>query len=68
MPRHWQRGPRPDGNGWRLTGRKIWTSNAPVADYCIVFAITDPERAAQRGGGISAFLVPTGSPGPKFSA
>ena len=39
---------RPDGNGWRLTGRKIWTSNAPVADYCIVFAITDPERAAQR--------------------
>jgi len=39
---------RPDGNGWRLTGRKIWTSNAPVADYCIVFAITDPERAALR--------------------
>jgi acyl-CoA dehydrogenase len=54
---------RPDGNGWRLTGRKIWTSNAPVADYCIVFAITDPERAAQRKGGISAFLVPTSSPG-----
>src|SRR6187401_17859 len=54
---------RPDGNGWRLTGRKIWTSNAPVADYCIVFAITDPERAAQRRGGISAFLVPTSSPG-----
>ena len=54
---------RPDGNGWRLTGRKIWTSNAPVADYCIVFAITDPERAAARRGGISAFLVPTISPG-----
>ena len=54
---------RPDGNGWRLTGRKIWTSNAPVANYCIVFAITDPERAAQRRGGISAFLVPTDSPG-----
>ena len=53
----------PDGNAWRLTGRKIWTSNAPVADYCIVFAITDPERAAQRRGGISAFLVPTDSPG-----
>ena len=53
----------PDGNAWRLTGRKIWTSNAPVADYCIVFAITDPERAAQRKGGISAFLVPTSSEG-----
>jgi acyl-CoA dehydrogenase len=53
----------PDGNAWRITGRKIWTSNSPVADYCIVFAITDPERAAQRKGGISAFLVPTASEG-----
>jgi len=53
----------PDGNAWRLTGRKIWTSNSPVADYCIVFAVTDPERAAARKGGISAFLVPTSSPG-----
>jgi acyl-CoA dehydrogenase len=53
----------PDGNAWRLTGRKIWTSNSPVADYCIVFAITDPGRAAARKGGISAFLVPTSSPG-----
>src|SRR5262249_1143535 len=53
----------PDGNAWRLTGRKIWTSNSPVADYCIVFAITDAERAAARNGGISAFLVPTSSPG-----
>jgi acyl-CoA dehydrogenase len=53
----------PDGNAWRITGRKIWTSNSPVADYCIVFAITDPERAAARKGGISAFLVPTSSSG-----
>ena len=53
----------PDGNAWRITGRKIWTSNSPVADYCIVFAITDPARAAARKGGISAFLVPTSSPG-----
>ena len=54
---------RPDGNGWRLNGRKLWTSNAPNADYCFVFAITDPERAEARRGGISAFLVPTDSPG-----
>ena len=53
----------PDGDGWRISGRKIWTSNAPVADYCIVFAITDPEKAAARRGGISAFLVPTDAPG-----
>lgn len=53
----------PDGNAWRITGRKIWTSNSPVADYCIVFAITDPAKASARKGGISAFLVPTASEG-----
>jgi acyl-CoA dehydrogenase len=49
--------------GWRITGRKIWTTNAPLADHCIVFAVTDTERAAQRSGGISAFLVPMRTPG-----
>jgi len=49
----------PDGDGWRITGRKIWTSNSPVADYCVVFAVTDPETR----GGISAFLVPTDTSG-----
>lgn len=53
----------PDGNGWRINGRKIWTTNAPIAEYCIIFAQTDPERAAARKGGISAFLVPTDAPG-----
>jgi acyl-CoA dehydrogenase len=52
-----------DGDGWLLNGRKIWISNAPYADYAIIFAITDEERAARRKGGISAFLVPTDSPG-----
>lgn len=52
-----------DGDGWRLSGSKIWTTNSPYADYCIVFAVTDPEAAARRKGGISAFLVPTNSPG-----
>lgn len=52
-----------DGSGWRITGRKIWTTNFPFADYCIVFAVTDPERAARKAGGISAFLVPTNAPG-----
>jgi len=52
-----------DGDGWRISGRKIWTTNAPVADYCILFAITDAGKAAARQGGISAFIVPTTSPG-----
>ena len=53
----------PDGDGWRLTGRKIWTTNSPYADYVIVFAVTDPDAAARRRGGISTFLVPTNAPG-----
>ena len=53
----------PDGNGWRINGRKIWTTNSPIAEYCIIFAQTDPERAAAPKGGISAFLVPTNAPG-----
>lgn len=51
------------GDGWKISGRKIWTTNAPVADYCIVFAVTNPSLASARKGGISAFLVPTKSPG-----
>jgi len=52
-----------DGDGWRLNGGKIWISNSVHADYAIVFAVTDSERAAARKGGISAFFVPTDSPG-----
>jgi acyl-CoA dehydrogenase len=44
-----------DGQGWRISGRKIWTTNAPIADYCIVFAKMDE--------GISAFMIPTDSDG-----
>ena len=50
----------PDGNGWRITGRKIWTSNSPVADFCVVFAVTDPSSRSER---ITAFLVPTSTKG-----
>jgi acyl-CoA dehydrogenase len=53
----------PDVDGWRIDGRKIWTTNSPHADWCIVFAVTDPERAARKAGGISAFLVPTNAAG-----
>lgn len=54
---------RTEGDGWRISGRKIWTSNAPVADYCVLFAVTDADRAAVKQGGISAFIVPTNASG-----
>ena len=44
-----------------LTGQKIWTSYAPVADMCVCYARTDPDVA--RHGGISALLVDMGTPG-----
>ena len=54
---------RRDGDGWRISGRKLWTTNAPTADWCIVFAVTDAAKAARKAGGISAFIVPTDAPG-----
>lgn len=46
--------------GYRLTGSKIWISNANMAEFFVVFAKTDP-----RGGykGLSAFIVPADTEG-----
>ncbi|MBC7042382.1 acyl-CoA dehydrogenase, partial [Salmonella enterica subsp. enterica serovar Enteritidis] len=52
-----------DGDGWRITGRKLWTTNSPTAEWCIVFAVTDPGKAQRKAGGISGFLVPTDAEG-----
>jgi acyl-CoA dehydrogenase len=51
------------GDGWKITGRKLWTTNAPTAEWCIVFAVTDAAKAERKAGGISAFIVPTDAPG-----
>ena len=49
-----------DGDGWVLNGEKVLVTLAPIADYAIAFAKTDP--AAGRWG-ISAFLVDADTPG-----
>jgi acyl-CoA dehydrogenase len=49
-----------DGDGWRLTGEKIWISNAPDADIYTVFART---TQGVRARGVTAFAVPGDSPG-----
>ena len=41
------------GDGWLLNGDKIWIHNAPVADFGLVLARTDPE-AGHRGMSIFA--------------
>ena len=48
------------GSAWRLSGEKIWISNAPEADFYTVFARTTPDAGAR---GVSAFLVPADRPG-----
>ncbi|MDV3128399.1 acyl-CoA dehydrogenase family protein [Mycobacterium sp. 21AC1] len=44
----------PDDHGWRLSGEKLWISNAPDADVYTVFARTIPGAGAR---GVSAFAV-----------
>ena len=48
-------------DGYRLTGTKRYISNAPVADVTIIYALTDEEKRFH--GGITAFLVESGTPG-----
>lgn len=50
----------PEGSGWRLTGEKVWISNAPEADVYTVFARTTQDAGAR---GVSAFVVPADRPG-----
>jgi len=50
-----------DGDDFILNGRKHFISNAPQADFAIVFAATDKKLRAK--GGITAFLIDKGTPG-----
>ena len=44
-----------------ITGRKYFSSNASVASFFIVVAITDPDVPVHRGA--STFLIPAGTEG-----
>jgi alkylation response protein AidB-like acyl-CoA dehydrogenase len=43
-----------------LTGRKSWVTSGPVADFILVFVMTNPELKHK---GITAFLIDTRQPG-----
>jgi alkylation response protein AidB-like acyl-CoA dehydrogenase len=58
-------GPADAPTGYRLTGTKIWISNAPEADRYLVFATLDPDAGSKA---ITAFLVERGAPGFRFGA
>ncbi|HMK86555.1 MAG TPA: acyl-CoA dehydrogenase family protein [Steroidobacteraceae bacterium] len=50
----------PEGDGYRLSGVKHFISNGGVADFIVVFAVTDPGLAHK---GISAFVLDRDTPG-----
>jgi alkylation response protein AidB-like acyl-CoA dehydrogenase len=49
-----------DGDGWRISGQKIWTSYAQMAQWCVLAARVG---AGERHEGITLFLVPMDSEG-----
>jgi glutaryl-CoA dehydrogenase len=49
---------RPAPGGYRLTGSKMWITNAPIADLAIVWA-----KSEAHGGKIKGFVVERGAPG-----
>ncbi|MBL8805218.1 MAG: acyl-CoA dehydrogenase family protein [Rhodospirillales bacterium] len=51
---------RRDGNHWVVNGSKQFITSGGTADLAIIFAVTNPEAGKK---GISAFLVPTDTPG-----
>jgi alkylation response protein AidB-like acyl-CoA dehydrogenase len=50
-----------EGDEWVIDGTKNWITNLGIADFYLVFAVTEPEAGHSRG--ISAFIVEADRPG-----
>ena len=55
----------PDGDGWILNGTKMFVTNAPVADFFMVFATLDPGKGMW---GLTCFGLPRDTEGLRVSA
>ncbi|MDO3636262.1 acyl-CoA dehydrogenase family protein [Mycolicibacterium arseniciresistens] len=56
---------RPDGDGWLVSGQKIWTSYATMAQWCFLLARTSKvgtEATPKKQNGLTIFLVPMDDP------
>jgi alkylation response protein AidB-like acyl-CoA dehydrogenase len=51
---------RRDGDGWLVSGQKIWTSYATMAQWCFLLTRSSKEEKKQRG--LTIFLVPMDDP------
>ena len=54
-----------DGDGYVLNGAKVWITNAGVAKWYLVMAMTDPSEGTR---GITAFLISAEDPGLRVGA
>ncbi|WP_063130148.1 acyl-CoA dehydrogenase family protein [Nocardia fusca] len=52
---------RHDGDGWAISGQKIWTSYASMAQWCFLLARTS--NAGRKQQGLTVFLLPMTDPG-----
>jgi alkylation response protein AidB-like acyl-CoA dehydrogenase len=50
-----------EGDEWIIDGTKNWITNLGIADFYVVFAVTDRDQGHSRG--ISAFIVEADRPG-----
>ncbi|MCI8477128.1 MAG: acyl-CoA dehydrogenase [Oscillospiraceae bacterium] len=49
-----------DGDSYILNGSKCFNTNGPMADYTVIYCLTDPELGTK---GMAAFVVEKGTPG-----
>ncbi|QAT49109.1 acyl-CoA dehydrogenase [Caproiciproducens sp. NJN-50] len=49
-----------DGDSYILNGGKCFNTNGPLADYSVIYSLTDPELGTK---GMAAFVVEKGTPG-----
>jgi alkylation response protein AidB-like acyl-CoA dehydrogenase len=49
-----------DGTHYVLNGKKSWITSGPVADFMLLFAMTDPAKGAK---GVTAFVIEMNAPG-----
>lgn len=56
-----------DKGGWRISGEKIWSSSAHVADYLLVLTRSSKPAGGKAYQGLSLFWIPSKSEGIKIT-